>query len=94
MKKSSKETFYSKITMTTELFPLPKDIKPFTPKVTVPSTLTFEVPNDLDNLEHLRDSIIIHSRKLQTVPEFLFLLTRDIDEWIKELQDTQGTLKQ
>ena len=80
--------------MTTELSTLPEGIKSHTQKVTVPSTLTFEVPNDLDDLEHLRDSIIIHSRKLQTVPEFLFLLTRDIDGWIKDLQDTQETLKQ
>ena len=80
--------------MTTELFPLPKDIKPFTPKVTVPTTLAFEVPNDRDALDHIRKALVSYSNKIQTVPEFLFLLTRSVEEEIKWLKDTQQTLKQ
>ena len=80
--------------MTTELFPLPKDIKPFTPKVTVPTTLAFEVPNDRDALDHIRKALVSYSNKIQTVPEFLFLLTRSVEEEIKWIDNTQGTLKQ
>ena len=79
--------------MTTKLPALPKDIKPFTPKVTVPTTLAFEVPNDRDALDHIRKALVDRSKKLQAVPEFLFTLTRAIDDEIKGLEDTQGTLK-
>ena len=44
--------------MTTKLPALPKDIKPFTPKVTVPTTLAFEVPNDRDALDHIRKALV------------------------------------
>jgi len=80
--------------MTTELFPLPKGIKTHTPKVTVPSTLAFEVPNDPNALGHIREALVSYSSKQRTVPEFLFTLTRAIDDEIKGLEDTQGTLKQ
>ena len=62
--------------MTTKLPALPKDIKPFTPKVTVPTTLAFEVPNDPDALDHIRDALVSYSSKQRIVPEFLFLLTK------------------
>ena len=80
--------------MTIELFPLPEGIKAHTPKVTVPTTLSFEVPNDPDALDHIRKALVSYSNKIQTVPEFLFTLTRAIDDEIKGLEDTQGTLKQ
>ena len=80
--------------MTTELFPLPKGIKTHTPKVTVPSTLAFEVPNDPNALGHIREALVSYSSKQRTVPEFLFTLTRCVEEEIKWLKDTQGTLKQ
>jgi len=80
--------------MTTKLPALPKDIKPFTPKVTVPTTLAFEVPNDRDALDHIRKALVSYSNKIQTVPEFLFLLTRSVEEEIKWIDHTQNTLKQ
>lgn len=80
--------------MTIELFPLPEGIKAHTPKVTVPTTLSFEVPNDPDALDHIRKALVSYSNKIQTVPEFLFLLTRSVEEEIKWIDNTQGTLKQ
>ena len=79
--------------MTIESFPLPEGIKTHTPKVTVPTTLAFEVPNDPDALDHIRKALVSYSNKIQTFPEFLFTLTRAIDDEIKGLEDTQGTLK-
>ena len=80
--------------MTIELFPLPEGIKTHTPKVTVPTTLAFEVPNDPDALGHIREALVSYSSKQRTVPEFLFTLTRCVEEEIKWLKDTQETLKQ
>ena len=80
--------------MTIELFPLPEGIKTHTPKVTVPTTLAFEVPNDPDALDHIRDALVSYSSKQRIVPEFLFLLTKDLGDHIKELQNTQDILKQ
>ena len=80
--------------MTIELFPLPEGIKTHTPKVTVPTTLAFEVPNDPNALVHIREALVSYSAKQRIVPEFLFLLTKDLGDQIKELQNTQGTLKQ
>ena len=80
--------------MTIELFPLPEGIKTHTPKVTVPTTLAFEVPNDPNALVHIREALVSYSAKQRTVPEFLFTLTRSVEEEIKWLKDTQGTLKQ
>ena len=80
--------------MTTKLPAFPKDIKPFTPKVTVPTTLAFEIPNDPNALGDLREALVSYSNKIQTVPEFLFLLTRSVEEEIKLIDNTQQTLKQ
>ena len=80
--------------MTIELFPLPEGIKAHTQKVTVPTTLAFEVPNDPNALGDLREALVSYSAKQRIVPEFLFLLTKDLGDQIKELQNTQGTLKQ
>ena len=80
--------------MTIELFPLPEGIKTHTPKVPVPTTLAFEVPNDPNALVHIREALVSYSAKQRTVPEFLFLLTRSVEEEIKWIDNTQGTLKQ
>ena len=80
--------------MTTELFPLPKGIKTHTPKVTVPSTLAFEVPNDPNALGHIREALVSYLSKQKTVPEFLFLLTRSVEEEIKWLKATKKSIKQ
>ena len=79
--------------MTTKLPALPKDIKPFTPKVTVPTTLAFEIPNDPNALGDLREALVSYSAKQRTVPEFLFTLTRCVEEEIKWLKDTKDILK-
>ena len=80
--------------MTIELFPLPEGIKTHTPKVTVPTTLAFEVPNDPNALVHIREALVSYSSRQRIVPEFLFLLTKDLGDHIKELQNTQDILKQ
>tara|TARA_X000000368_G_scaffold310510_1_gene248423 strand:- start:378 stop:620 length:243 start_codon:yes stop_codon:yes gene_type:complete len=80
--------------MTIESFPLPEGIKTHTQKVTVPSVIAIEVPNDPNSLSHIREAFVDRSKKLQAVPEFLFTLTRAIDAEIKGLEDTQQTLKQ
>ena len=80
--------------MTIESFPLPEGIKTHTQKVTVPSVIAIEVPNDPNSLSHIREAFVDRSKKLQAVPEFLFLLTRSVEEEIKWLDNTQGTLKQ
>ena len=79
--------------MTIELFPLPEGIKTHTPKVTVPTTLAFEVPNDPNALVHIREALVSYSAKQRTVPEFLFTLTRCVEEEIKWLKDTKDILK-
>ena len=52
--------------MTIELFPLPEGIKTHTPKVTVPTTLAFEVPNDPNALVHISDALVSYSAKQRT----------------------------
>jgi hypothetical protein len=79
--------------MTIELFPLPEGIKTHTQKVTVPSVIAIEVPNDPNSLSHIREAFVDRSKKLQAVPEFLFTLTRAIDAEIKGLEDTKDILK-
>ena len=80
--------------MTTELSTLPEGFKSHTQKVTVPTTLAFEVPNDPNALGDLREALVSYSAKQRIVPEFLFLLTKDLGDQIKELQNNQETLKQ
>ena len=80
--------------MTIELFPLPEGIKTHTQKVTVPSVIAIEVPNDPNSLSHIREAFVDRSKKLQAVPEFLFTLTRAIDDEIKGLEDTKDIIKQ
>ena len=52
--------------MTIESFPLPEGIKTHTPKVTVPTTLAFEVPNDPNALVHIREALVSYSAKQRT----------------------------
>jgi hypothetical protein len=80
--------------MTIESFPLPESFKSHTQKVTVPSVIAIEVPNDPNSLSHIREAFVDRSKKLQAVPEFLFTLTRAIDDEIKGLEDTKDIIKQ